>query len=66
MKKYNVYFAGGEKIKTISATCITKACKAVIAELGKEAKYELYNRSFANIRCKDNHSICSDFVVTEA
>ena len=65
MKKYDVYFAGGTKIKTIEATCISKVCKAFIVELSKEATYELYDRSYASIRYKDNYSICSDFIVME-
>lgn len=66
MKKYDVYFAGGTKIKTIEATCISKACKAIIAELEKEAKCELFGCSYASIRYKDNYSISSDFVVMKA
>lgn len=66
MKKYDVYFAGGTKIKTIEATCISKACKAFIAELSKKSTYELCGRSYASIRYKDNYSVCSDFVVMES
>ena len=66
MKKYDVYFAGGTKIKIVEATCISKACKSFIAELLKEAKYELRGRSCASIRYKDNYSVCSDFVVMES
>lgn len=65
MKKYDVYFAGGTKIKTIETTCISKACKAIIAELSKNATYELYGRDYASIRYKDNYSVCSDFVVMQ-
>lgn len=66
MKKYDVYFAGGTKIKTIEATCISKACKEIIAELSKKATYELCGRSYASIRYKDNYSVGSDFVVMES
>ena len=65
MKKYDVFFAGGTKIKTVEATCISKACKAFIAELSNEARYELYDRSNASIKYKNNYSICSDFIVME-
>lgn len=65
MKKYDVYFAGGTKIKTVEATCISKACKAFIVELSKEARYEIYDRSNASIKYKNNYSICSDFIVME-
>lgn len=63
MKKYNIYCAGGEKITTVKATCISKACKAFMATLNKEAKYELDNKEYASIKYTDNFTICSDYVV---
>lgn len=39
MKKYDVYIAGGEKLKSIYATCITKACKSFVGTLDKQANY---------------------------
>lgn len=65
MKKYDVYIAGSEKIDTVQATCITKACRKFIETLSKKAKYELYTKSHAVIRYTDNYSICSDFVIME-
>jgi hypothetical protein len=66
MKKYDVYIAGGEKIESICATCITKACKSFIETLDKQAKYTLQGKEYASIRCVDNYSICSDFVIMQA
>lgn len=65
MKKYDVFYAGGEKATTIQATCITKACKEFIGTLEKPAKYKLDSKVYASIRYVDNFSICSDFVVME-
>lgn len=65
MKEYNVYIAGGEKITTISATCISKACKSFIQMLNKQAKYKRESKEYASIRYNDNYTICSDFVVME-
>ena len=63
MKKYDIYFAGGEKISTVNATCISKACKAFIGTLNKKAKYTLQNKEYATICYTDNYTICSDYVV---
>lgn len=63
MKKYDVYYAGGEKITTIYSTCISKACKSFIETLSKPAKYTINSKELADIRYTDNFSICSDFVV---
>lgn len=63
MKRYDIYFAGGEKLKEVMATCITKACKAFIDTLDKKAKYTLENKEYASIRYTDNYTICSDYVV---
>ena len=63
MKRYDIYFAGGEKATTIFASCITKACKSFIETLEKEAVYKLNGKDYASIRYKSNHSICNDFVV---
>lgn len=63
MRKYDIYYAGSEKITTVKATCISKACKSFIDTLSKEAKYELDNKEYASIRYTDNYTICSDYVV---
>lgn len=63
MKKYDVYIAGSSKIDTVYATCITKACKAFIETLNKEAKYTLYSKEQASIKYTDNYTICGDFVI---
>ena len=63
MKNYNIYIAGGEKINTVKATCISKACKAFIATLDREAKYEIYNEEYTSISYTENYTICSDYVV---
>ncbi len=65
MKRYDIYFAGGEKATTIFASCITKACKSFIETLEKEAVYKLNGKEYASIRYRDNHTICNDFVVME-
>lgn len=65
MKKYDVYYSGGEKIKTIQATCITNACKEFIETLEKPANYKLNSKDYASIIYADNFSICSDFVVVK-
>lgn len=63
MKRYDIYFAGGEKATTIFASCITKACKSFIETLEKEAVYKLNGKEYASISYKSNYSIFSDFVV---
>lgn len=63
MKKYDIYYAGGEKITTIYSTCVSKACKSFIETLRKPAKYTIDNKELAGIRYTDNFSICSNFVV---
>lgn len=66
IRTYDIYIAGSTKLKSIEATCITRACKMFVETLEKAAKYELYNREHAAIRFTDNYSVCSDFVVMEA
>ena len=66
MKRYDVYIAGGEKLKSIYAPCITKACKSFIGILDKHAKYRLQIKVYASISYVDNYSICSDFVIMQA
>lgn len=63
MKKYDIYYAGGEKIITIYSTCISKACKSFIETLSRQAKYKIENKEYASIRYTDNYTISSDFVV---
>lgn len=65
-KLYTVYEAGGGKVCTIFASCITKATKRFITTLDQPAKYELMNRFHATVRYNNNHTISSDFVITEA
>lgn len=66
MKRYDIYFAGGEKIATIFGSSIGKACESFIKTLKKEARYKIDSRDYASIRYRDNYSICDDFVVLEA
>lgn len=66
MKTYNIFVSGGEKVKSVCASCITKACKSFIETLDKPAKYKLESKAYASIRYTDNYTICSDFVVMEA
>lgn len=63
MKKYDVYYAGGERITTVYATCISKACKSFMETLNKQAKYTLESKEYASIRYNNNYTICSDFVI---
>ena len=65
MKKYDIFYAGAEKVTTIQATCISKACKNFMETLKNSAKYELRSKAYASIRYADNFSVCSDFVVVE-
>ena len=65
IKTYDVYIAGSEKIDTVHATCITKACKKFMETLEKQAKYKRVTSDYATISYIDNYSICSDFVVME-
>lgn len=65
LKTYDVYIAGSEKIDTVYATCITKACNAFMKTLEKPAKYKLTSRELASIIYTDNYTICGDFVVME-
>ena len=65
IKKYDVFISGGEKIGTVLATCITRACKGFIGTLDKEAKYELYSKCHASVRYVDNFTICGDYVIME-
>lgn len=64
-KEYTVYVAGSEKIDTVYATCISKACKAFMKTLNKEAKYTLYSKEMAFVRYTDDYTICDGFVVME-
>lgn len=66
MKKYEVYFAGGSKIRSLYANSIIEACKSLIETLDKPAKYELFESSRHLCGINDNYSICGDFVVMEA
>lgn len=66
MKRYDVYIAGGRKIKSVCSSCITNACKTFIETLDKPARYVLSGRQYASVRYNDNYSICSDFVVMES
>ena len=66
MKTYNIFKAGSTQCGTIKATCITNACKSLIEGLPYQAKYELLNRQYANIRYLHNCTICSDYIVMEA
>lgn len=66
VKEYNIYIAGGTQISTVSATCISKACKKFIQTLSKKAMYEPESEEYASVRYIENYSICSDFVVMEA
>lgn len=63
MQDYDVYYAGGEKFTEIKATCISKACRAFIDTLSKEAKYTLHSKEYASIRYTDNFSISADYVI---
>ena len=63
MKKYDIYISGSEKIATVKATCISKACKNFIETLGRKATYTLVNTDYATIRYTDNFSVCSNYVV---
>jgi hypothetical protein len=66
MKRYSVYVAGGSYVTTVEATCITKACKAFAAHIKLAApKIELMNKYHATLKSKENHTICSDYVVME-
>lgn len=66
MKKYEIYFAGGSKIRSFYASSIIEVCKSLIEALDKPAKYELFGNQYASVRYNDNYSICGDFVVMEA
>ena len=66
MKKYEIYFAGGSKIRSFYASSIIEACKSLIESLDKPTKYELFGKQQASVRYNDNYSICGDFVVMEA
>lgn len=65
LKYYDVYIAGSEKIDTVVATCITKACKVFMETLKKPAKYKLTSSELASITYTDNYTVCGDFVVME-
>ena len=65
MKKYDIFYAGVEKITSVYSTCISKACKSFIGALEKTAKYKLDSKVMASITYSDNHTIFSDFVVME-
>lgn len=66
MEKYDIYMSGSERIGTIYATCISKACKSFIDTLEKPAKYTLQSKEYASIRYTNNYTITSDYVVIQA
>lgn len=63
MNRYDIYVAGGEKIKTVYDTCISKVCQSFIETLEKEARYNVMNSYYATIRYTDNYTILGDFVI---
>lgn len=66
MKKYVVYYAGGEPITSVYSTCISKACKAFMETLEKPSRYKRFTRMVGLICYKNNHSSFNDFVVIES
>ena len=65
VKKYDVYYAGGAKITSIYASCISNACKQFIDNKNFKAKFSLDSKQQAKIRCAENYSFMSDYVVIE-
>lgn len=65
VKTYDIYIAGGRKIKSITAPSISIACINFIETLDKKATYRLNSKQYASVRYKDNYSICSDFIIVE-
>lgn len=63
MKSYGIFYAGGSKITTVKAGCITKACKAFMEQFNKSYRIKKYSCDYATISFYDNYSICSDYVV---
>lgn len=64
-KRYDVYYAGGAKITSIYASCISNACKQFIENKNLKAKFLLDSKQQAKIRNAENYSFMSDYVVTE-
>lgn len=69
-RNYNIYKAGGSKLGTVYTTCITEACKNLVATLeccvGGTWKYKLDNRECATVRNSKNYNVMGDFVITTA
>ena len=63
MKNYSVYYAGGSKITTVKASCITKSCKIFMKQFNKPYRIEKHSCDYATISFLGNYSICSDYVV---
>lgn len=70
IKHYAVYYAGGDRITTVTGTCPTAAAKSFICKriwLGdaQPYRYKVTSPCSATITADNNHTFMANFVLME-
>ena len=65
LKSYDIYHSGSTFHSSLRSTCITKAIKQFIQDNNLIATYNIRCLQEGAITLKDNHTICSDYIITE-